>query len=479
MWIGVIGARPMPGWATVPAMLYRSRRLEALFGRPLESVTYADLAALKDNPEAAEAEDLDYKLTLLADSEEKKAELAKDVAAFANHVGGVLVVGMADTRGIPSMVADHDVSDGLQRHFQQVVARNTAPPVRFDMRAVPNPDPAAGGLGFLLLAVPRSPHGPHAVIAPVAKPTRDALRYPRRAASKTDWLTETDVATAYQRRFAAGADRTDRLAAVEREVLAVLPGSNLPHLFVSLAPEIPGDMTINRDSFNRYQSELLTTSLLIHHQPAFDRIRIGSRRLIGTDGAPSDYHYGHCDLHRDGSGSWAQRVAPKTSIVDGAELAWTEPDTVVWLLMSALHTLAVHARDRAGATGAALVKAALVAAPYQHPLAPVRTPTHLPIRPLRIDTMRVDGVTRQLLSTQSCDYADGETAALLDDLASEGPALVQAASPLADDIVQAFGITEASPITRAGELRQSGWSTDLRTDMTRWATAHGIAVLSS
>ncbi len=120
-------------------MLYRSRRLEALFGGPLGSVSYAELAALVDNPEAAEAEDLDYKRELTADDDKKREEFAKDLAAFANHIGGVLIVGMAEARGIPSKVMDADVSDQLRRHLQQVAAANTAPPVRFDMRAVPNP----------------------------------------------------------------------------------------------------------------------------------------------------------------------------------------------------------------------------------------------------------------------------------------------------------------------------------------------------
>jgi hypothetical protein len=458
-------------------MLYRSRRLEALFGGPLETVSYTDLAALVDNPEAAEAEDLDYKLELLADSEEKKAELAKDVAAFANHVGGVLVVGMADSQGIPSKVMDADTSDRLRRHLQQVAAALTAPPVRFDMRPVPNPaDP--NGRGFLLIAVPRSPQGPHAVTAPLTRATKEALRYPRRSASKTDWLTETDVATAYQRRFAVGADRAHRLATVERELLAALPASNQPHLIVSLVPEVPGDMTINRAAFNQHQVELLETKLLIQSQSAFGTIRIGSRRLIATGGEPNGYHYSHCDLHRDGSGAWALHVAPHPSTVDNEDFLWTEPDTVVWLLMSALHVLALHAHDRAGATSTALVKAALVESPHRHPAGP-RHPGMHPMLPLRIDGVRADGRTRLPLSTQFCSYADGEATVLLDDLADEGPALVQAASLLADEIVQAFGITEASPITRAGQLRQSGWGYQLREDMVRWATAHGIEILSS
>ncbi|MFD0426447.1 AlbA family DNA-binding domain-containing protein [Streptomyces parvus] len=451
-------------------MLYRSRRLEALFGSPLGSVSYARLAALVDDPEAAEAEDLDYKRELTADDDKKKEEFAKDVAAFANHIGGVLIVGMAEVRGVPSKVMDTDISDHLRRHLQQVVAANTAPPVRFDMRAVPNPRPEAGGRGLLLIAVPRSPH---AVTAPPTVHTQKALRYPRRAASKTDWLNETDVATAYQRRFAAGADRSARLDTVERELLSALPLNGHPHLIVALTPEIPGEMVMNSESFGRYRTELQGVSLLIQEEDAFTTIRVGSRRLIATDGHPDDLsHHSHCELHRDGSGAFAQRVPLRVMDIDDETYTWLPPDVVVWLLMSALNILALHARDRAGATGTARIRAALVQSSPRHPVDP---PPRAISFPLIID----HGTDDVPLSTQSCTYADGEAVALLDDLAIEGPALVQATSRLADEIVQAFGIAEASPITPAGELRQAGWGTPLRNAMTKWARAHGIDVVTA
>ncbi|MFB8141714.1 AlbA family DNA-binding domain-containing protein [Streptomyces parvus] len=453
-------------------MLYRSRRLESLFGSPLGSVSYAELAALVGNPEAAEAEDLDYKRELTADDDKKKEEFAKDLAAFANHIGGVLIVGMAEVRGVPSKVMDTDVSDQLRRHLQQVVAANTAPPVRFDMRAVPNPRPEAGGRGLLLIAVPRSPHGPHAVTAPPTMPTQKALRYPRRAASKTDWLSETDVATAYQRRFAAGADRSARLDTVECELLSALPLNGHPHLIVALTPEISGEMVMNSESFGRYRTELQGVSLLIQEEDAFTTIRVGSRRLIATDGHPDGTSHSLCELHRDGSGTFAQRVPLRTRGVGSERVSWLPPDLVVWLLMSALNILALHARDRAGATGTALIRAALVQSSPRHPVDP---PLQAIPFPLIID----HGAEEVPLSTQSCTYADGEAVALLDDLAIEGPALVQATSRLADEIVQAFGIAEASPITPAGELRQAGWGTPLRNAMTKWARAHGINVVSA
>ncbi|MER8073159.1 ATP-binding protein [Streptomyces sp. NPDC094034] len=67
-------------------------------GARLDSLSYRDIERLVDNPEAAEAEDLDYKREHYEHSSKGKEELAKDVAALANHRGGVIVLGMADAK---------------------------------------------------------------------------------------------------------------------------------------------------------------------------------------------------------------------------------------------------------------------------------------------------------------------------------------------------------------------------------------------
>ncbi len=80
-------------------MVMRSRRLEDLLGARLDDLSYHDIESLVGNPEATEAEDLDYKRDHYESSDKGKEELAKDVAALANHRGGVLILGMAEAKG--------------------------------------------------------------------------------------------------------------------------------------------------------------------------------------------------------------------------------------------------------------------------------------------------------------------------------------------------------------------------------------------
>jgi hypothetical protein len=64
--------------------MFRSARLEALFGKRLDQITFADVHALVGREEAAEAADLDYKELVHAKSDEQKVKFCKDVVAMAN-----------------------------------------------------------------------------------------------------------------------------------------------------------------------------------------------------------------------------------------------------------------------------------------------------------------------------------------------------------------------------------------------------------
>jgi hypothetical protein len=184
--------------------------------------------------------------------------------------------------------------------------------------------------------------------------------------SKTDWMTETEVATAYYRRFRAAAERDQRLDDVERELLAALPPQNLAHLLVSLVPEAAGDMQITRTSFDQYKNELQAGPTLLAETDLLE-VKVGARRIIAHSRQANGYRYHHRELHRDGSGTFAMRISSRVLTEEGIEFAWADASYVIYGLLSALRLLGSHARDRCGATGTARVKACIVDAPHSHP----------------------------------------------------------------------------------------------------------------
>jgi predicted HTH transcriptional regulator len=72
-------------------MPVRLPRVEAILGAPIDQLTVEHIRAAVDAG-VEESRDLDFKEGHYRDGE----ELAKDVAAFANHVGGLIVIGVRE-----------------------------------------------------------------------------------------------------------------------------------------------------------------------------------------------------------------------------------------------------------------------------------------------------------------------------------------------------------------------------------------------
>src|SRR6266700_2351768 len=102
------------------------RRIEVLFGRPLAEVDATNLRALV-NGKIREDADLDFKEQVYGNADADKRDLAGDVAAMANTVGGVIVVGVAEVDGAATKLAPVALSEAEDLRMRQVVASLVAP----------------------------------------------------------------------------------------------------------------------------------------------------------------------------------------------------------------------------------------------------------------------------------------------------------------------------------------------------------------
>ncbi len=154
--------------ASKPSMLGElSLPLEAhaafMFSKPLSTLTYDDILSLTSSSEP-EGIGLDYKETV-TNSPKHKKELAKDVSAFANSQGGLMVIGVSEVGGKPSHPPagfPHLLDrQKVEEWIDQVLASNISPRVSVAMR----PIEIAGAPDRCLVAieVPVSVRAPHMV----------------------------------------------------------------------------------------------------------------------------------------------------------------------------------------------------------------------------------------------------------------------------------------------------------------------------
>ncbi|MFK0174218.1 helix-turn-helix domain-containing protein [Streptomyces sp. NPDC090306] len=421
----------------------RSRRLEGLLGARLDSVSQTHLALLQQNA-VSESYDLEFKGELYGGGGSVKRDLAGDVAALANTAGGLLLLGVTEddqarAAGLPGVC----LSDNEVLRIRNVVADLVHPLPTFDVRQIEDPDRA--GHGILMIAVPRSASAPHGVRV------NEGLRYPRRNGASIVYLTEAEIAAAYQDRFARRQTRQSDLLRHERDLVNRLNVDRQTFVIVTLVPDLDGDFPLDTRALRAFEQETLGKDLLVIPRRARVRhVTVGSRRLIAHGGSrPAKAEWIACELHQSGAGSFAVVAADCRHMTEprpggeGGALARIEDEDLVVGVWSGLRYLARHARDRAAAGGTATVRASI-----------------LPVGPgLPAELNHPRGHFSETLgSFEVAEPPEAMSLFDIDDLAEDGPALIAATSVVAAGLIQHFGYPEALQMTTEGVIRTKYWN---------------------
>jgi hypothetical protein len=459
----------------------RSRRLETLLGASLDALTAAHLRGLVE-VHLPEAFDLDFKKALYGSSDSEKRNLAVDVAAMANTAGGVILIGIDEDEQARAIAAlGVEVSDAVRGRIRQVVAAHVSPVPTFDVELILDDSVATSGksdrdaiselrpaLGFVMIAVLRSPAAPHAVLV------NESLRFPKRNGATTRYLSEPEVAAAYADRAAGTARLKDRIAEVEHDAFRRLDRENRAWVVVTLVPELPGDLAITAASFNEFQEKTVQTGpgLIVPAQISLNRVMVGRRRFLADGGAEDSplARWASLELHADGAGAYGLYLPE----FPGRRLLGPDPeqpmDQVVddeWIVvavLSGLIRLGRHARELTAASGNGVVRATLL---------PATTAASL-----EIGYSRDHGLpqSRSKISAHQ-DLVTAEAVATLDSLASPGRELITIAAALIDEIGQAFGIAEMGQLRRDGAIRRLYWNPySWQAQIVAWAEQHEIEV---
>ena len=252
----------------------RNHTLESLFGGSLDEsgITRASIERLVAE-RVAESDLIDFKRKLWAKSGPEASpwsaeqEFAKDVAAFANLHGGVIVVGVRDQDKVACECTPFVLTataEKEERRLRQALVNNMSPLAECEFVWA---DAGEGGL-YLAIVVPRSRRSPHAVFADPAL----GLRFPRRHGDDTIWLNEAEVAEQYKARFSAHSDRRSQLDGLRAAVEETLPSKKGLWISLITAPEVPTEDRLDRrrvESVEQWKASNFIKSLLDRHLPAF------------------------------------------------------------------------------------------------------------------------------------------------------------------------------------------------------------------
>lgn len=424
---------------------YWSRRLTAVVGVASAEDLTVDILRRLAVEGVAESDDLEFKLGLYDKGPAGNAELAADVASFANSSGGIIVLGIEEDRetsaaqGCPGVVT----SDRERRRMLETIRSRVAPFPDFEIVTVAGDADLGAGKGFYCIAVERTAQAPHAVVAGTQ------LDFPVRNGTTTRHLSEPEVASAYADRSLGAAARASRLDNLWTSGTQSLQSSQA-WAAMTIVPAIPGAVIINGSLVNRLASTWPRPWPISQHLQ-IGRTFVRAGMVVGDGGRAGDggvSSYVRYELHTDGSVFFAHVVGapPPHPNVGSVSQMITDQELAEFVLMG-LQVVSRLAVGSGGVRGEATVRCGVHASN--------RVMLHL------LDAARVYGSQWQPPDTDrgsiSAPLSTTDLSLRPDDLTGRTAELITTAAVLGSALAQSLGGAELSHFRADGTVDVSQW----------------------
>ncbi len=132
-----------------------------MINKPLEQITIADINELKENS-VAEGKSIEYKEKIKVKTDSEKKEFLADVSSFANTIGGDLIFGIEERKGVPVNIMGIIISDKDKEisRLENIIRDGIEPRIQYSIWPIELENKNI----VLIIRINKSWIGPHRVI---------------------------------------------------------------------------------------------------------------------------------------------------------------------------------------------------------------------------------------------------------------------------------------------------------------------------
>lgn len=132
-----------------------------MIDKPLEKISFADIDRFVQE-KWPEGKTVDYKRDIYGSRDDDKKELLKDVSSFANTLGGDIIIGVDEDKGVPIGIPGVTVPDADKEklRLEGIIRQGLEPRIEFGIHHVPTPS----GTSVIIIRVKESFLIPHRVV---------------------------------------------------------------------------------------------------------------------------------------------------------------------------------------------------------------------------------------------------------------------------------------------------------------------------
>ena len=296
-----------------------------------------------------ESEQLDFKLQMPKDE-----DLCRDVAAMANHLGGLLLIGvdeqeLGEKTGAACAVPGDSLLVGreaVRDWISKAVAGRVVPRIEVAVREIPT---GSQGKGVIAIGVPRGAAAPYASDLRGGK-----FWFQRRRGTHNGEFSEAEIAAAFSERSRRAERRRDRLVSLVAGWDRLSAQTGGPLFEVVVVPEIAGSQSLAHDSLDQGRSwfqGLRTENRLIDRwQPDYPVVRAVRDGVVVSLGDIDGYTF-----YTDGSIVSMQGVPDVHALPSPTGALLIDELTMLGRVAWVLRVAALHAVSNCGTGGMAEV----------------------------------------------------------------------------------------------------------------------------